>query len=1634
MKKIVLLTGCMAIMSNVLFAGTYTKWVSECDAKEPGTVALWHFNETSGRIAYNTAGNSSYNLAKANGKDTDWQPGKFNNCSYFHADRRFECQSNLGADLTTASIELWYNASVNKKSAVDATMFAQTAKYVPGGDNGNIFTIGYRAENKKVRVFWVVGETVNAIDTIKDMPFDSKWHHIAVTMNGKEWKLYHDGWLQGSAKSTAVYKDFVTNDPTPNPCTWVGCYRTRIGDFVWEGKLDEVRISSVVRDFAPLLKKAFSSKKFSLHNLTTQTELWGGNAKILKDEQGEYWNFDGKSNIVKISPQYLGFDPGLYSKFSMSFRIRPKTRGKASTIVGRGRTYSYFVISLRPEGQLQLAIYRNNLPKWVARSKESLPLDIWTNVRFEGDENRMYLFFNNIFQSEASLPSDKKPLLGEGPLYIGMHPSGLAGFVGDMGDFSINVGETQKADTKVKEPSQPNFVTKKEPYEYDKNTLFLAHMDGKAITTDGKLFDLINHNGSWWESGVLGKALVLSGAATYVDCGTIPLRGEKTVSLECWFYPERDMREMILFSFQTTPISYLRFCLDGNMHPYVRNSLLGKPEKVVGRHRVEPEKWHHLLAVFEPGVWTFYVDGKQSVSIKPAKSLGNLPADPKLYLGSSTQQIIGFNRFFRGAIDEVRIIRGLPAEVRLASKDTLSKTLPEELLRGKIPVYEEKNCRASIKRERGQAFIEINGEKHFPAPFVIERLYNAYAKKIAPDFQQAGTQVFITPILTRWFYSRELWTGHEKYDFSIIDRSLESTIQKLPDAYLIPQIWLSPPSREGVPPQWWEKENPEEIYKLSNGKPTQYYRAQHSYSSKKWLDDASAMLNAAIRYIEAKPYASRIIGYQLVVGPYGENVLWIHRHRDPKNQGDYSRPEIEGFRSWIKDKYGTLDNLNKAWNMKYNDWTAVTVPLMERRLATEIGVLREPARMRDVADYIRYQNVSVAQYLRHFAKVAKEACGRRKLIGAYNGYVLENVIGVNWSGHDAFNMLLRSPDIDFFSKPIEYFHRRLGETGGYHNVAASIALHGKLWIDENDIRTHLCEGEGFCGALNYADDAAVLRRGFLSALANGMGLWWMSLSGYAYGDPADQILMNEIAAIQQVGKAVLEMSATSGNHDVAIFLDETGGEYFSALESAELLKHYPWNITRTAMRAGVGFDTYLLSDFENVKLDSYKLVIFANCFEPSSQRIAMIKEYLAKGKKTAIWVYASGLYSDGLLAPKIFEDNFGISVGLRPGKPSAKIRVVSTGEEAGTSELCNNFAIEKGKDIEVMATYIDSGEIAIARKGKVVYCGLPDIGISLLREIARQAGVHIWTEDKDSVFVAPCFVGLHTALAGSKTIKLPSKAEVVFDVYEQQIIARNTLEFNVELPARYTGLYYFGPKKNISLLKLKRPVLKVEDYKKQDLESTWTYSEIKSLRVRDYVTAKEMFGLLVKSKDLLRIADKEHIVYRARYWKGPEDFSAKIVTAWNKKKFYVIVEILDDEYKPASQGRDIWKGDNVQIQIKGKDDFYLFVISPGNPIGNPHAYIYTPGRLAGVDDSKRISLDAAAVTDVNGKYKGYRLCIGIPWDLLKLEPGAGNWSIDVCPHDSDAGGTKSIGSLSNRPWAGTKPGQRCSPVKILKKK
>jgi len=91
-----------------------------------------------------------------------------------------------------------------------------------------------------------------------------------------------------------------------------------------------------------------------------------------------------------------------------------------------------------------------------------------------------------------------------------------------------------------------------------------------------------------------------------------------------------------------------------------------------------------------------------------------------------------------------------------------------------------------------------------------------------------------------------------------------------------------------------------------------------------------------------------------------------------------------------------------------------------------------------------------------------------------------------------------------------------------------------------------------------------------------------------------------------------------------------------------------------------------------------------------------------------------------------------------------------------------------------------------------VYCATPHIPPAVLRGIASFAGVHLYNGNGDVLYASRELLSVHTISGGQRSFQLPRTVEVVYDLYQDEIVARDTDSFQVELKPASTALYYTG--------------------------------------------------------------------------------------------------------------------------------------------------------------------------------------------------------------------------------------------------
>ena len=142
-----------------------------------------------------------------------------------------------------------------------------------------------------------------------------------------------------------------------------------------------------------------------------------------------------------------------------------------------------------------------------------------------------------------------------------------------------------------------------------------------------------------------------------------------------------------------------------------------------------------------------------------------------------------------------------------------------------------------------------------------------------------------------------------------------------------------------------------------------------------------------------------------------------------------------------------------------------------------------------------------------------------------------------------------------------------------------MALHGKLWLVEDDTKTFLAEGETpdtyNPKIASGADTQAAHQRQFGAALAHGAGVTWMDLWGQGWLDSPD--IWQELRGLREQAGLWARITAGRQAPDVAVLVDEASLAYFKN-DPAGLGQSLIGKTRDLLLRAGASVGFYLQSD------------------------------------------------------------------------------------------------------------------------------------------------------------------------------------------------------------------------------------------------------------------------------------------------------------------------------------------------------------------------------------------------------------------------------------------------------------------------
>ena len=691
-------------------------------------------------------------------------------------------------------------------------------------------------------------------------------------------------------------------------------------------------------------------------------------------------------------------------------------------------------------------------------------------------------------------------------------------------------------------------------------------------------------------------------------------------------------------------------------------------------------------------------------------------------------------------------------------------------------------------------------------------------EKYFRQFADAGVKVFsfnTNAAACDYRRSRPSWTAPTTWDYSHFEKLADRVLRANPNAMLLPRVYLGTP-------QWWIESNRAEWELLEDGasqydaasnSPTQPHAGPFpSLASKKWRAEMGDSLRRFIDHLQQSKYGPHIFGY-LLVGLHTEE--WYHWSAGLPMLSGYSEPTRLAFQEWLRRKYRTAEALRTAWKCDEISFETVVVPAPAERRDEGHGTFRDPAQKMNVIDFYLFYNELIPDTIDHFAAIARKETKGQKALGAFYGFMYE--FGGNPEfGHNALAKYNESPNLDFVFVTASYSGREFGSGGdALRGPAYSVQLHDKLWYHDNDVISFLGKErlakvgmkqgahwsrnlDHYVKVLGYTETPQqskwMYRRGVGFCICNGAYYSYFDLHGGYYDDPE---LMDEVRALNRVAELSKRYDRRSCS-EILVVADEASNAY--ATFNSNLLSFGLTGSQKQFVKLGAPQDHVLLSDLDRVDALRYKLVIFLNCFNVTDTQRSVIDEKLKRDGRTLVWCYAPGLFNGprsdasqmhsltGMkIEPSEDRELIELSTTLRDADYPLNRIMLKKGEkqldvaDRGRGQL---FRV-KGDDVQklgVATAGLVNGrdEITLARKEMddwiSIYSWSPTLPAAAWREIAREAGVHIFSEQDDTFYANANFLSIHANGAGRRTLRLPWKANVM-DMTTEQVKWPNTQEF-----------------------------------------------------------------------------------------------------------------------------------------------------------------------------------------------------------------------------------------------------------------
>lgn len=661
--------------------------------------------------------------------------------------------------------------------------------------------------------------------------------------------------------------------------------------------------------------------------------------------------------------------------------------------------------------------------------------------------------------------------------------------------------------------------------------------------------------------------------------------------------------------------------------------------------------------------------------------------------------------------------------------------------------------------KNGSPFYLINGKEQIPVSY---RSFWPEGEKVK-EFAEKGFHLFhasptgvLNSIKVPYSNCGEVWVGEDRYDWDKLRAHMDMFIQADPEAKVALLVQLD--TRD-----WYLEQNPDSS--------DSFHQLSIMCQDEKWRQSASNFLKAVLDFME-KEYPERVYAIHIMAGHTTE---WYTNYPLPDM---YTSPIYKkSFDEWFGD--------------------GRSIPTDEELMRAEQGVFRHPVKNKQAIEFWEFHSEAIEETICYFAAQAKAFTDRKLPVGVFYGYTM-CFFHAHLRGHGALATVLRCKDVDLVFSPSAYRpFRSMDSSSALNMTVDSMRLHGKMYIHEIDNTTYMTTGNKFADSQqslhqrpgSVADTIHYLRRDMARGLEHGGGYWWFDMWGCWYDN--DEVM--EQMALNRIATERILQAGTASVSQIAVFVDAYSSRYLADPAAYDMIYAPPGDGKGgiavqydTVYQQQEGFNSigapvgYFDSGdllYEKFPHDRTKLYVFVNLFAPTEELKTKIQNLRAAGK-SCLFLYAPGYitregYSLSAMQALTGFD-FSVAEEHKGRVVACEDKSLAWGGDRGVSPL---FTVD-GKDCEVLAVYEESGlpagAVKMRDKGLDAWFACGTVPAKLLRDIAKRAGVFLYHEDDDPVYVNGGMFGMYSAQGGERTVHFPKDCTLI-DLYDndRQYITKN---------------------------------------------------------------------------------------------------------------------------------------------------------------------------------------------------------------------------------------------------------------------